>query len=124
MKGKFFTIFLVSAISLIGCSEKIWVKADNNTMDNFKINENGPHISQGESIIVMTLDPNVPSGSFNLCRNYGCLAKVTVTATEFPQTTEPYGHETSVSITENPRDTFHVGGVGSWITASITPLNN
>ena len=117
--GLFATLFL-SFLLFCGCEEAMWVHMTNNSMDNLEINRvGGHHVNQGEDYHVMTLHRDLPSGSFKICRGYGCLAEVKV-AVEFPgESTQPEIYQSWIEITENPRDTFQGKHTGGW-TAVVT----
>jgi len=123
MKKILLVIFILSSLLFYGCRDAIQVYVTNNTQDNLEINRvGGHHVAQFESYHVMTIYRDVPQGSFKLCRGYGCLANVTVIA-EFHGDTEPKVVETTITITEDPRDTFHATH-GEYVSdVTITPLN-
>ena len=118
MKGKLLSIFTLSLIVFSwGCTD-IHVSVENKTLDNFRINEGGIHVKPGEEKFVFTLDENFPTDAFDICRKYGCLARVTVTATRFPEEGANSIANETVTITEDPRDTFHGEG-GTFTAVSI-----
>ena len=124
MKLKLFIILILSSFLFCGCQDAIWIIMENKTQDNLEINRvGGPHVDQGESYHVMTLYRDLPQGSFKICRGYGCLANVTVKVEFWLQDTQPKVGESTIIITENPRDTFQVTGGGYITEVNITPLD-
>ena len=120
MKRKLLAILVLSFILFSwGCTD-IHVSVENKTLDNFRINEGGVHVKPGEKKFVFTLDQDFPTDGFDICRKYGCLARVTVTATKFPENGANSIANETVTITEDPRDTFQASG-GTWTTASVEP---
>lgn len=120
MKGKLLAILVLSSILFCwGCSD-VHVFVQNTTLDNFRINEGGVHVKPGEKKFVFTLNGDFFTDGFDICRSYGCLARVTVTLTKSPELEDSWGKREydTVTITENPRDTFQASG-GTWTTASV-----
>ena len=113
MKSKLLAIIILLSILLFGCGD-VHVSVRNTTLDNFRINEGGTHLKPGQTRYVFLLNEDFPTDGFDICRSYGCLARVTVTATEFPK-----GRESdTITITESPRDTFNGWG-GDYTTVTI-----
>ena len=118
MKRKLLAILVLSSILFCwGCTD-IHVSVENKTLDNFRINEGGVHVKPGEKKFVFTLDLDFPTDGFDICRKYGCLARVTVTATKFPEEGANSIANETVTITEEPRDNFQASG-GTFTTASV-----
>jgi len=118
MKGKLLTILVLSSILFCwGCGD-VQVYVQNTTLDNFRINEGGTHVKPGEKKFLFSLDKDFPTDGFDICRSYGCLARVTVTATKFPGTDQGSRTTDTITITESPRDTFNGWG-GDYTEVSI-----
>ena len=119
MKGKLLAILVLSSILFCwGCSD-VHVFVQNTTLDNFRINEGGVHVKPNERKFLFTLNSDFSTDGFDICRSYGCLARVTVTLTDFPKPGIWGGRENeTVTITENPRDTFEASG-GEWSSVSV-----
>ena len=85
MKAKLLTVIIF--FSFLSCygQDRVQISVINNTMDNIEINfVGGRHVQPEESYHVITLFGDLPTGSFKVCRGYGCLATVTVVV-NFPE---------------------------------------
>ena len=128
MKGKLLIVLI--CFTFLSCSsayDRIRIYVRNNTMDNIEINfVGGTHVGPGEQYHVITLFRDLPTGSFKVCRGYGCLATVTILA-EFPLPEEnaSNAYTDEFILNEDPRDTFDAewGGASYIKSVTVTPLN-
>jgi hypothetical protein len=114
-KKLFYGFFLVLlSVSISGCEGQVLVYVQNNTTDNFRINETGKHITRGSMAFQCALSEDAPATDFELCRSYGCPAKVSIVALKFPErdpgNSNWWGDELArhvvVTFTEAPRNVF------------------
>ena len=126
MKAKMLITFILSSL-LICCvaQDEIEISVINNTMDNIEIDRvGGHHVAPGQEYHVLTLYPDLPFGSFKVCRGYGCLADVTVTV-EFPKRDEDEDairRYDKFKLTENPRNDFDSDITGASYIKSVSVL--
>ena len=127
MKAKLLTVIIF--FSFLSCygQDRVQISVINNTMDNIEINfVGGRHVQPEESYHVITLFGDLPTGSFKVCRGYGCLATVTILA-EFPLPEEnaSNAYTDEFILNEDPRDTFDAewGGASYIKSITVTPLN-
>lgn len=116
-------IFLLIVFVLCGCSYETVVTLQNNTQDNLKLYENGPHIPVGGKKEIGSVwedpdDKGLDEFDINIYRGYGCLAEIHVTGVTFPTPEQMLLHETVV-LTEDPRDTFHAQTTKGYVTVEI-----
>ena len=124
MKKGMILILSLSFVFFFSCLlnyyETVTVYVNNQTTDNFTINEGGPHVMQGTRKFLTVLSKNNPKESFNLCRSYGCLAKVTLSYTEIEE--EEFEYIDTIFITEDPKNTFHASQ-GRYIFVHLENFN-
>lgn len=123
-----FSIFIFFGGECLHCSFCIDVWVQNDTMDNFRIDQSGLHIMQGESAKIATLS-NVekflkPSYTFTISRSQGgTLAEVTVVGTKWQNDHRDGRYVDTIVFEENPRNYFSVYSSDNYVDVDIKNLS-
>ena len=102
-RGKVACYLLLVPIVLIACDNSLHVVLTNLTEDNISINWQGHHVTKGHRAVVAILTEEGQSESFDICRSYGCLATVTITANSIPEEVFPYEPAAITLYEKTPR---------------------
>ena len=116
-----FILIFFSGLLMSACAQETHVYVRNQTMDNFRMSENGAHLPIGEERFLATLNNTSKDESFfQICRSVGgCMAFVTVKASKFPEEGDVAFNDWII-VTEGPRNTFFVNTQNGYVTASIS----
>lgn len=123
-----FSIFIFFGGECIRCSFCIDVWVKNDTMDNFRIDETGLHIMQGESAKVATLSRAEeflkPSYTFTISRSQGgTLAEVTVVGAQWQNDHRDDRYVDTIVFEEDPRNYFRVYSLNNYVDVDIKNLS-
>lgn len=123
-RGKVVCFLLLVPIVLIACDNSLHVVLKNLTQDNISIGSQGHHIKLGYAAVVAILNEENPTESFEICRSYGCLAKMTITATSFPEE-DFYVERAGITLYERQQHSFttlHMGPISVTLDHYPDPL--
>ena len=104
-------LLLLVPLMLMACDNSLHVVLINRTEDNISINWQGHHIKKGDTAAVAILTKENPTDSFEICRSYGCLATVTITATEISEEVNPL-EPAAITLRERTQNYFEFQTVG------------
>ncbi len=96
-------LLLLVPLMLMACDNSLHVVLTNLTEDNISINWQGHHVTKGSGAVVAILTEEGQSESFDICRSYGCLATVTITANSIPEEVFPYEPAAITLYEKTPR---------------------
>jgi hypothetical protein len=102
---------LLVPLMLMACDNSLHVVLTNLTKDNISINWQGHHIKNGDAAAVAILTKESPTDSFEICRSYGCLATMTITATEIPEEVNPF-EPAGITLYEKTQNLFTFNKLG------------
>jgi len=105
-----YLLLLVSTL-LMACDNSTHVMLKNSTSDNISINWQGVHIQKGNRAAVAILTEEKSTESFEICRSYGCLATMTIIATEIEEEVN-FFELAEITLSEWSKNEFSFNKVG------------
>ena len=104
-------LLLLVPLVLMACDNSTHVVLKNMTKDNISINWQGLHVKKGYQTVVAILTKENPTDSLEICRSYGCLATITITATDIPKEVNLF-ETAGITLYERSQNEFEFERVG------------